>query len=106
MADTDQTTRPESSAVELGPLRIDNFAEMMGDLKTAVSHFQDESTPQNFAHIVTALQGFGLSGADVWQQAAAYAKKNPLRVAALAGLAFYALKGLMSQAESTRKLIH
>jgi hypothetical protein len=106
MSDTKQATASETTAIELGPLRIDNFAELMGDLKSTVSRFQDESTPQNFAAIVTSLQGFGLSGADVWQQAASYAKKNPLRVAAFAGLAFYALKGLLAQAESTRKLIH
>ena len=96
----------EDTTLQLGPLRIDNFAELMGELRTAVTAFQDEATPENFAVIVTSLRGFGLSGADVWQQAATYAKKNPLRVAAIAGLAFYALKGLLGNVEQTRKLIH
>ena len=97
---------PESPTLQLGPLHIDNFAELMQGLKASVDRFQAEQTPENFAGIVSSLAGLGLSGADVWQQAAAYAKRNPLRVAALAGLAFFALKGLVSHGQTARKLIH
>ena len=104
MSQTDESS--QSASLQLGPLQIENFAELSQRLKDSVDRFQGDQTPENFAAIITSLAGFGLSGADLWQQAAAYAKRNPLRVAALAGLAFFALKGLVSQGQTARKLIH
>lgn len=104
MSKTDES--PDAQALQLGPLHIDNFTELMQNLKQTVERFQNEQTPENFAGIVTSLAGFGLSGAELWQQAAGYAKRNPLRVAAIVGLAFYAFKGLVSHGQTARKLIH
>lgn len=104
MTTSDDST--ETPSLQLGPLHLDNFADLMGDLKKSVDRFQNEQTPENFAVIISSLAGFGLSGADLWQQAATYAKRNPLRVAAIAGLAFFALKGVLSQGQAARKLIH
>ena len=105
MSANDQNSLTDS-ILQIGPLKIENFAPLLQELRSAVDTFQQDATPENFATIVTSLQQFGLSGADVWQQAAAYAKRNPLRVAVVAGLAFYALKGLVAQGSGARKLIH
>jgi hypothetical protein len=105
MSQTNETPLDETT-LQIGPLRIENFAALIGDLRTAVDQFQGEQTPENFAVIISQLRQFGLSGADVWQQAASYARRNPLRVAMMAGLAFYAFKGLASTTATTRRFVH
>lgn len=72
-----------------------DFDRLVDGLKRALSDFQTEQTPENFAVIVTALSEFGISGADIWRRAADYSKRYPLRSAVVAGLAFFAFKGLL-----------
>lgn len=74
--------------------RQHDFESLVTTLKDAVTKFQEDTSPQNFAEIVTALSDFGISGADIWQQVASYTKRHPIRVAMIAGLAFFAMKGL------------
>jgi hypothetical protein len=75
----------------------ENFQNLLDEVRDCVHRFQDDQSPENFAGIVTALSGFGLSGADLWKKAAAYAKANPVRVGIYAGILFFALKGLTGQ---------
>ena len=83
------------------PAVTHDFEQLTQDLKSAVARFQDDQTPENFAGIVTALTGFGLTGADLWKKVADYAKVHPVPVALGAGVLFYAIKGLMR--ESARR---
>lgn len=89
-----QTSQPETP--------IHDFEALTADLNKALQKFQDEQSPENFAVIVTALSEFGISGADLWHQVSAYAKRNPMRVAMFVGLVFFALKGIGSQAAARR----
>jgi hypothetical protein len=79
-----------------------DFDALTGGLKKALAKFQEDQTPENFAVIVTALSEFGISGADLWHQVAAYSKRHPLRMALFAGLAFFAYKGLAPIAAQRR----
>lgn len=74
---------------------IHDFDRLTSTLKSAVTKFQDDQSPENFAGIVSALSAFGISGADLWHKVAAYAKVHPVRVALSAGVLFYAVKGLL-----------
>lgn len=76
-------------------VHLESFDRLSRDLRQAVHRFQEEQTPESFAGIVTALGGFGLSGAQLWRQAARYAQAHPLRVAVYAGVVFFAMRGLM-----------
>jgi hypothetical protein len=73
------------------------FEKMLDDLKTTVSRFQDDTTPENFAAIVSTLSTFGISGAQVWGQVADYSKRHPLRVAIGAAIMFFAVKGIVRE---------
>lgn len=64
------------------------------NLKMTVSRFQEDPTPENFAHIITSLRAFGVSGKELWDQALSYTRQYPMRVALFAGILFYALKGI------------
>lgn len=86
-----------------GTSPIDNIGEVFEGVRNAVSRFQQDQTPENFASIVTALGGFGLGGLDLWKQAADYTRKHPLQVAVGAGVLFFALRGL-SGARPMRQL--
>ena len=91
---TKQTSQPDSP--------IHDFEALTADLKKALQKFQADQSPENFAVIVTALSEFGISGADLWHQVSAYAKRHPLRMATFAGLVFFALKGIGAQAAARR----
>lgn len=82
------------------------FANLMDGLKDAVTRFQDQSTPESFAQIITALGAFGLSGAEIFRDVTDYTKKHPVRVAFAVGLTFFALKGLLGQSEKLEGSLH
>lgn len=75
---------------------FEGFSQMADALRDAVTKFQEEQSPENFAPIITALSAFGLSSVEMWKTAAEYTRRHPIQVAALAGLAFFAVKGLTS----------
>jgi hypothetical protein len=77
-----------------------DFDHLTETLKAAVAKFQDDQSPENFAGIVSALTAFGISGADLWQKVAAYAKVHPVRVAFGAGVLFYAMKGILGESRA------
>jgi hypothetical protein len=70
------------------------FEQLLDSLKNAVSEFQNESSPEKFAKIVTVLSAFGISGADIWNKTTDFTKKHPIQAALGAGLIFFAFKGL------------
>ena len=72
-----------------------SFDQLVGELKASVSRFQEDTSPENFAGIVSVLSRFGISGADLWSQVARYSKEHPLRVALGATVVFFAAKGLI-----------
>ncbi|MBX3020891.1 MAG: hypothetical protein KF799_04380 [Bdellovibrionales bacterium] len=76
----------------------EGFNQLAEALRGALAKFNEEQTPENFATIISALSAFGLSGVDLWKKAADYTRRHPLQVAALAGLAFFAARGLSSSA--------
>lgn len=67
---------------------------LIGQVKAALENFKNDSTPENFAQLVTALGAIGLDTVKVWDEAAIYTKKHPLLVASCAGVLFFAFKGL------------
>lgn len=83
-----------------------DFDHLTMTLKSAVTKFQEDQSPENFAGIVTALSAFGISGADLWSKAAAYAKVHPVRIALGAGVLFYAMKGLLGESKVRGEAFH
>lgn len=76
-------------------LNTRDFDHLSAELKSAARGFQEDPTPENFARIITALRAFGVSGGDLWRRAAAYTRAHPVQMALLAGVLFYAVKGLL-----------
>ena len=76
---------------------LSGFERLMGDLKGAISRFQDDQTPENLAGIVTAMNSFGLTGTDLWRRAADYTRRHPVQVAGLVSLLFFAYKGMVRE---------
>src|SRR5262249_53437658 len=72
-----------------------DFAQLMEELKSAVTDFQNDSTPEKFGAIITALGAFGITAAELGGTLTYYAKKHPVWTALGAGVVFYALKGLL-----------
>lgn len=77
-----------------GGFNWENFESLSRQLRAAVERFQGEQTPENFAGIITALRGYGVSATEVWQTTADYTRRHPVRVAVFAGILFFALKGI------------
>jgi hypothetical protein len=83
-----------------------DVSRMIDDVKNAMERFQTDSSPENFAQIVTALGAIGLSTVKVWDEAAAYTKKHPLIVAFGAGVMFFAFKGLFQSRKPVGQTYH
>ncbi len=73
---------------------IHDFERITQDLRSALSRFQEDKTPESFAVIVSSLSTFGLTGFGAWKQVADYARSHPMRVAFGASLLYLAFKGM------------
>lgn len=90
----DKLSAQLSETSEQTPDLIADFERLAANLKDAVKRFQDDQTPESFAGIVSSLSSFGLSATDIWQRVADYGRRYPLRVAGVAALIFFAMKGV------------
>ncbi|MGE3681130.1 MAG: hypothetical protein AB7G93_05330 [Bdellovibrionales bacterium] len=92
---------PQVHKQEIEPFRIENLERLTTDLKDMLKVFQKDPTPENFAHVVSALQAFGFSGVQLWRDAAEYTRRHPVRMGLLVGLILFAIKGMTGTRHST-----